>query len=202
MSARRRGGGRRPAKQDGHRFLRGQAFAEEVRAHDLSQKRWPSIPIGYVSRDYGHEGTRMGEKSFRATLDEIKSSIVRRPVGRQSSWEELATSGPALLREAGDRTRRGADLQARRAKNVVNAAARRAQGIRDQWSEPTWRLRDVAPSFVSKEPRRGRMVMVEGLIKRSGVAFGLGYVLGARAGRERYEQLQGWWNSLIGNPTV
>ena len=32
--------------------------------------------------------------------------------------------------------------------------------------------------------------------------FAAGYVLGAQAGRERYEQIQRWWNSFIGNPSV
>jgi hypothetical protein len=34
------------------------------------------------------------------------------------------------------------------------------------------------------------------------VGFGAGYVLGARAGRERYEQIQRWWGQLIGSPTM
>lgn len=34
------------------------------------------------------------------------------------------------------------------------------------------------------------------------VGFGAGYVLGARAGRERYEQIQEMWNQLTGNPRV
>jgi hypothetical protein len=34
------------------------------------------------------------------------------------------------------------------------------------------------------------------------VGFGLGYVLGARAGRERYEQLKQWWSRLGGSPAI
>ena len=34
------------------------------------------------------------------------------------------------------------------------------------------------------------------------VGFGVGYVLGARAGRERYEDIRGWWNQLTGSPRV
>ena len=34
------------------------------------------------------------------------------------------------------------------------------------------------------------------------IGFAVGYVLGARAGRERYEQLRRWWSSFAGNPTV
>ncbi len=34
------------------------------------------------------------------------------------------------------------------------------------------------------------------------IGFGAGYVLGARAGRERYEQIVQLWNRVSGNPTV
>jgi hypothetical protein len=34
------------------------------------------------------------------------------------------------------------------------------------------------------------------------VGFGVGYVLGARAGRERYEELKASWDSFTGNPSV
>jgi hypothetical protein len=34
------------------------------------------------------------------------------------------------------------------------------------------------------------------------VGFAAGYVLGARAGRERYEEIRAWWNRFTGSPTV
>ncbi len=34
------------------------------------------------------------------------------------------------------------------------------------------------------------------------VGFGVVYVLGARAGRERYDELKASWDQLMGNPTV
>jgi len=34
------------------------------------------------------------------------------------------------------------------------------------------------------------------------VGFGAGYVLGSRAGRERYQQIVRTWNQLMGSPTV
>jgi hypothetical protein len=39
---------------------------------------------------------------------------------------------------------------------------------------------------------------------KSGLAigFGAGYVLGAKAGRQRYEQIRGLWNQVSGSPTV
>ncbi|MFN2543080.1 MAG: hypothetical protein ABR600_00720 [Actinomycetota bacterium] len=34
------------------------------------------------------------------------------------------------------------------------------------------------------------------------IGFGAGYVLGTRAGRERYEQLKRWWHSVTASPQV
>lgn len=34
------------------------------------------------------------------------------------------------------------------------------------------------------------------------VGFGIGYVLGAKAGRERYDELKASWDQFMGNPSV
>jgi hypothetical protein len=34
------------------------------------------------------------------------------------------------------------------------------------------------------------------------VGAGIGYVLGARAGRERYQQIVAWWRRVSGSPAV
>ena len=34
------------------------------------------------------------------------------------------------------------------------------------------------------------------------IGFGVGYVLGSKAGRQRYEDIRRWWNQFSGNPTV
>ncbi|MFQ5948353.1 MAG: hypothetical protein ACE5KX_05795 [Acidimicrobiia bacterium] len=31
------------------------------------------------------------------------------------------------------------------------------------------------------------------------IGLGVGYVLGAKAGRERYEEIVGWWNQIAGS---
>jgi hypothetical protein len=41
---------------------------------------------------------------------------------------------------------------------------------------------------------RGKMALL--------IGFGAGYVLGAKAGRQRYEQIQACWSRLSGSPTV
>jgi CBS domain-containing protein len=50
--------------------------------------------------------------------------------------------------------------------------------------------------------RRRRRSMFGLLLNRFTVGFGVGYVLGTRAGRERYRQIVGVWDSLMGNPQV
>ena len=42
------------------------------------------------------------------------------------------------------------------------------------------------------------MGMKTGLV----IGFGAGYVLGSRAGRQRYEQIQAWWDKVTASPTV
>jgi len=34
------------------------------------------------------------------------------------------------------------------------------------------------------------------------VGFGVGYVLGSKAGRERYDELRASWDQFMGNPSV
>jgi hypothetical protein len=34
------------------------------------------------------------------------------------------------------------------------------------------------------------------------IGFGVGYVLGSKAGRERYEEIKRAWNGISGSPTV
>jgi hypothetical protein len=34
------------------------------------------------------------------------------------------------------------------------------------------------------------------------IGFGVGYVLGAKAGRQRYEDIRRWWSEFTGSPTV
>jgi CBS domain-containing protein len=44
--------------------------------------------------------------------------------------------------------------------------------------------------------------MLGKLVNRSTIAFGVGYLLGARAGRERYEQIMRWWDKVSNTPPV
>jgi CBS domain-containing protein len=40
------------------------------------------------------------------------------------------------------------------------------------------------------------------ILNRFTVGLGIGYVLGAKAGRERYEQIASWWNRVTGTPAL
>jgi hypothetical protein len=64
--------------------------------------------------------------------------------------------------------------------------------------------RDLAKAarLPSIEVARERRAMLDKLFSRFSLGFGLGYVVGARAGRERYEEIVGWWNSFVGNPNI
>ncbi len=44
--------------------------------------------------------------------------------------------------------------------------------------------------------------MMQRLFSRFALGFAVGYVLGARAGRERYRQMVGWWSTFAGNPMI
>jgi CBS domain-containing protein len=44
--------------------------------------------------------------------------------------------------------------------------------------------------------------MLDKVLNRFALGFGFGYVLGARAGRQRYEQLVALWEKLAGSPVV
>jgi CBS domain-containing protein len=42
--------------------------------------------------------------------------------------------------------------------------------------------------------------MIGKAFDRATLAFGVGYLLGARAGRERYDQIMRWWDGVTGTP--
>jgi hypothetical protein len=82
-------------------------------------------------------------------------------------------------------------------------------GKRPEWpgeSVYQWHLASpVYPRRVTATIQTGRRNEEEAMkLIRPGfvVGFASGYVLGARAGRERYEQIQRMWGQLRGSPTV
>jgi CBS domain-containing protein len=87
-----------------------------------------------------------------------------------------------LRRDLAKRARRTATSRKKLRKRVRTAVRGRIPSIR----------------FIGKEEHS----MFDKLINRFMVGFGAGYVLGARAGRERYEQIVAWWEKFAGSPVV
>jgi CBS domain-containing protein len=84
---------------------------------------------------------------------------------------------------------------------VGAAKGRVSEGVGEWWERrPLEEWRDRLPSvqLVRKEERS----MFDRLFNRFTLGFGAGYVLGARAGRERYEQIVRWWEKVAGSPVV
>jgi CBS domain-containing protein len=100
--------------------------------------------------------------------------------------------------------RRSEDLEEAR-KRVVKSTTKATKLAREAARERAGRLaREGKRRVSSVEIRRHRKErsMFDLLFNRFTFGFAAGYVLGARAGRERYQQIVRGWNSFIGNPTV
>lgn len=89
------------------------------------------------------------------------------------------------------------DVEAQELKESLKEGGRRA----GETAKTLYRRgRESLPSI--EMPRRKESSMLGKVFDRFTIGFGLGYVLGARAGKERYQEIQSWWNSFLGNPTV
>jgi CBS domain-containing protein len=82
---------------------------------------------------------------------------------------------------------------------VGKAVADRAERVKESAQEASQRAADRLPS---PRRRKERSSMIGKVFNRFSLGFGAGYVLGARAGRERYDQIVRGWQSLMGNSTV
>jgi len=82
---------------------------------------------------------------------------------------------------------------------VGKAVADRAERVKESAQEASHRAADRLPS---PRRRKERSSMIGKVFNRFSLGFGAGYVLGARAGRERYDQIVRGWQSLMGNSTV
>jgi hypothetical protein len=122
---------------------------------------------------------------------------------------ERAAAATGVVREkAGD----VAEIARERAGDVTEIAREKAGGAAETIGgvagavagaarETAEKAKDKAPTFERKGGRKRRRLM--GLIfNKFTVGFGAGYVLGAKAGRERYEQILQMWNRVSGNPKV
>lgn len=126
---------------------------------------------------------------------------------RQIDWEDVRDGTASRLRSGGRLAATAAAAGGRRAATAAVVGGRLARGTARQAARRgqdlgrfARRLPEAMPSI--EVPRRRRRTMVGKLFNRFTLGFAAGYVLGAKAGHERYEQIRGWWGSLTGNPTV
>jgi CBS domain-containing protein len=160
---------------------------------------------------------RVGTVAASALAARRASQLVK---SREDVLEDLVDRGErigrnlqALLAEGRERV---ADTARRRGPRVAMAVrtgggrlagavgaakGRVTEGVGEWWERrPLEEWRDRLPSvqLVRKEERS----MFDRLFNRFTLGFGAGYVLGARAGRERYEQIVRWWERFAGSPVV
>ncbi len=111
---------------------------------------------------------------------------------------ERATAAAEVAREkAGD----VAEIARERAGGAAETIGGMAGAVAGAARETAEKAKDKAPTFERKGRKTRRRLM--GLIfNKFTVGFGAGYVLGAKAGRERYEQILQMWNRVSGNPAV
>lgn len=124
---------------------------------------------------------------------------VREKLGDAAEVVRDKAGGAAeVVREkAGD----AAEALREKGKPLGQAVLETAGTVAEAARETAEKAKDKAPSFERKGGRKRRRLM--GLIfNRFTLGFGAGYVLGAKAGRERYEQIVQLWNRVSSNPAA
>ena len=92
--------------------------------------------------------------------------------------------------------------KASRAKERVKEGAERLKERGGEARESLGELVEKGKESLPEIKRERSGSMLSKVFSRFSLGFGCGYVLGARAGRERYEQMKGWLDKAMGNPTV
>jgi CBS domain-containing protein len=105
----------------------------------------------------------------------------------QRAREVIAERAPEVKEKLAEATERGREAVASAAERGLESTA----GLRLRMAEAL--ARDQLP-----EPRRSSMIGK--VLNRFTVGFAAGYVLGARAGRERYQQIKQLWGRATGSP--
>jgi CBS domain-containing protein len=93
------------------------------------------------------------------------------------------------MRERGEEVWKGLERIVRQARRALGEQVGRTERLAE-------RLGSVQPS------RKEEASMMDKLVNRFTLGFGIGYVLGARAGRQRYEQIVAMWEKFAGSPGV
>jgi hypothetical protein len=159
-----------------------------------SARRAPARPGGRTNRRSGrHAGAEGGQPA--------RSPALRRALGSAAGLAAalgVATVAVARERRGGGRTGLAAVLARRRRRERLRGMRRRfTTDLR--WAGPELWDRVPLPAGPSRSRRRSPKML--GKLKWA-VALGAGYVLGTRAGRERYEQIAEQARKLAGRPEV
>jgi CBS domain-containing protein len=105
----------------------------------------------------------------------------------QRAREVIAERAPEVKERLAEATERGREAVASAAERGLESTA----GLRLRMAEAL--ARDQLP-----EPRRSSMIGK--VLNRFTLGFAAGYVLGARAGRQRFEQIKQLWSRATGSP--
>jgi predicted transcriptional regulator len=132
-------------------------------------------------------------------------------MGRGDLLDDLRDRGQQIwqrfqegLREARDVLGEAAEVQGPR---VSRAVKRSGRSIADAIGEGGGRLGKDIDDWSERLPslrlgRREERSMFDKLFNRFTLGFGAGYVLGAKAGRQRYEQIVSLWEKVAGSSLV
>ena len=134
----------------------------------------------------------MAKQAIREGPDWIRSTIGARPAGlrgmnRNRMGRKLAQRPLAVSRRIigamGARSRQAGEAGA----GASHWVRRAGHGV----AERSRRLDELARRLPPIGTDEGRKSMIDRLFSRFSLGFGVGYVVGARAGRERYQQILG-----------
>ena len=144
------------------------------------------------------------EQMSEALQDVLREQRERLPETVRETAETVRETAESV-REKTEPLREAVREKAASAAEAVREKAEQipevVKGQREELPKRLRKAKDKAPKVERKGRKKRRRIM--GLIvNRFTVGFGTGYVLGARAGRERYEQIVQLWNRVGGNPTA
>jgi len=181
-AARQAGGAGREAAKGGRRAARmaaagGLAAAEGGRRAARKSARKAARQAGGAGREAARSGRRAGREAVAAVASTKATVESRRRARRRARARK-----------------RAAEATAGTARSVTSIPA--SVGRRVQQLDVGQRTRKVIP----RRRRRSKMKVIGKLGMAVGAA--VGYVLGARAGRERYEQIQASARQLLDKPQV
>ncbi len=157
-------------------------------------------------------GTKAATKLKSKDWSRLFADLTDRVEEMSEALQEIVEEQRERLPEVRERAAAAAEVAREKAGDVAEIAREKAGGAADTIGEVAGavagaaretaeKAKGKAPSFERKGRKKRRRLM--GLIfNRFTVGFGAGYVLGAKAGRERYEQIVQLWNRVTGNPAV